>query len=329
MTPVAKISNEVIDWLLEQDEDQPGVRYFALQWLSGLPPDHPDVIAAQQQVMQSGPVPKILAKQEPGGFWHRSDNLYLGGIKSTSSQIHVLASLGASGDDPRIRNACELLLERTRTPQGGFTHTGNQSGVIHCLNGNMVRALITLGFGDDERVAAAIDWAANTIIGRDDSLFRKSGTTGPLFACGYNGDQPCAWGAVRELRALAVLATADRSDAVQEAIDAGVEFLLTHNLVKADFPTDSSVSDWWTNFGFPTSYQTDLLELLLTLGELGYGSDRRLKPAIDFVLEKRNEDGLWTMEKSFNGRMYASIERRGRPSKWITLRAAKVVTAAG
>ena len=321
------VEDAVTGWVLEHDEANPGVRYFGLLWLMGYPSGHPHVVEAQQQVMRSGPVPKILDKQEPAGYWHRSDNLYLGGMKSTSTQLHLLANLGADGRDPRIQATCDLILGKSSTPEGGFSHTGTQSGVIHCLNGNMLRALILFGHLGDERVDTAIQWAAKTITGRGEPPFRKSSTTGPLFACKYNGGLPCAWGAVRELRALAAIPRSDRSDLVSEAIESGVEFLLSHDLVKADFPTSSSVSEWWTGFGFPTSYQTDLLELLFALIELGYGGDPRLQPAVEFVLSKRNEMGRWIMERSFNGRMYTSVERRGQPSKWVSLRAARVVQA--
>jgi hypothetical protein len=69
------------------------------------------------------------------------------------------------------------------------------SAVIHCLNGNLLRALIGFGRLDDERIQAAIYWAARAITGDGVSRWYASGTSGPGFAWAANDRQPCAWGA--------------------------------------------------------------------------------------------------------------------------------------
>ena len=33
----------------------------------------------------------------------------------------------------------------------------------------------------------------------------------------------------------------------------------------------------------------------------------------------------WTMRNSFNGKMFADVEKKGAPSKWLTLRALQVL----
>jgi len=77
------------------------------------------------------------------------------------------------------------------------------------------------------------------------------------------------------------------------------------------------------------SYTSDVLEASLALCEAGYAHDPRLKNAIDLVLAKRDADGRWVMKHSFNGKMWADIETKGQPSKWVTLRALRVLKAAG
>ncbi|MFX1313241.1 MAG: nitrogen fixation protein NifH, partial [Promethearchaeota archaeon] len=56
----------------------------------------------------------------------------------------------------------------------------------------------------------------------------------------------------------------------------------------------------------------------------GYKDDR-MQDAIDLVISKQNENSRWILEKSFNGRMQANIEQKGKESKWITLFALKVL----
>jgi hypothetical protein len=67
-------------------------------------------------------------------------------------------------------------------------------------------------------------------------------------------------------------------------------------------------------------YQTDALELLGILEKLGY-RDERMREAVDLVVSKQDSEGRWVLESTFNGRFQTSIERKGEPSKWITLKA--------
>src|SRR5260221_6480013 len=68
--------------------------------------------------------------------------------------------------------------------------------VIHCLNGNLLRALLGFGRLSDERVQRAIDWQARSITGEGITRYYLSGTSGPGFCCVSNQQLPCALGAI-------------------------------------------------------------------------------------------------------------------------------------
>src|SRR5690606_38970491 len=93
----------------------------------------------------------------------------------------------------------------------------------------------------------------------------------------------------------------------------------------ADYPYTERVSPYWFKFGFPLSYWSDVLETAAVLAELGYGGDARLAPAIDLILSKQDAQGRWKLENSLNRKMWIDIEQRGKPSKWVTLRALRVL----
>jgi hypothetical protein len=67
-------------------------------------------------------------------------------------------------------------------------------------------------------------------------------------------------------------------------------------------------------------YQNDVLEVLVILTKLGV-NDERMTEAVDLVLSKQDPQGRWKLENTFNGRFQVNIERKGEPSKWITLKA--------
>ncbi len=320
--------NAVLDWLLEREN--PSVRYFALRALLDRPEDDADVRAARQDIMASPPIRAILAAQSPEGYWAKAGTSYTPKYQSTVWQVLFLAELGADGADSQIGRGCEYLLAHTQAPNGGLSalQGARPGGVVYCLNGNLIGSLIALGYGHDPRVQRALDWLVKAITSRRSDGATVSGL-GPGFRCSANDGLPCAWGVVKSLRALAAVPADLRSEGVAAATTCCVDFLLSRDLAQADYPYRERVSGEWFKFGFPLSYTSDVLEALLALAEVGKASDPRLSAAIELLRSKRGSDGRWIMQHSLNKKMWADIEKKGKPSKWVTLRALRVLKAAG
>lgn len=210
----ARLNADPLPWLLERDDEQPGVRLFALRWIEGRAADDPQVVEARAAVMHGGPVPAILAQQSPAGWWQTPDRLYGTKYSSSAWQMPFLAELGADPADERVRAACEWVLAHGPAPAGGIAMTGSQSSVVHCLNGIVLRGLIEFGYLDDPRTRRALAWTTDAILGSGEPEYRMSGTSGSGFSCGMNGGLPCAWGAVKELRALAAVPPSRRAAAL-------------------------------------------------------------------------------------------------------------------
>jgi hypothetical protein len=136
---------------------------------------------------------------------------------------------------------------------------------------------------------------------------------------------PCGWGAVRALWALNRVPAGGRTPAVNAALSASVEFLLRYDVARAAYPHKERISSSWFRFGYPLGYVTDVLLNLEALAEAGCGADPRLSDAVDLVLTKQDEHGRWKMEYSYNGKMWADVEQKGQPSKWVTLRAVRML----
>lgn len=312
-----------LDWLLEDDPTNPGVRLFALRDLLGLVEDDRQVKAAQSSVMASGPVPTILASQLPDGSWPGGDWKYRGAF----AQVAILAELGADGADKRVGAACEYVLGRGLAANGafGYGERPTASKAVHCHNGQMIAGLARLGWAADPRFGQVVDWQSRTITGEEPIRYYRSGTSGPAFACAANLKQPCGWGAVKALKGFATLSPENRTPLVERAIAVGVEFLLGRNPAEADYPYTERVSRTWFKFGFPLSYWADVLEIAEVLGALGYREDPRLQQALAFITSKRDGNGRWRLENHLNGKMWVDIEAAGAPSKWVTLRALRAL----
>ncbi len=335
--PVAgEVGGPVLDWLLE--ETDPAVRYFALTRLRGEAEDSPAAAAARSAraaLMKKGPVANILSRQEKGGFWGEAGAFYADKYGGSVWQLLMLAELGADGADPRVRSAIEFLLGSSQDHEsGGFSIESSAKGggrpgaVIPCLTGNMAWAMTRLGYGDDPRVAAAIDWICLHQQARD-------GAEGPPSESAHDqrlepcfGRHSCFMGVVKSLKALAAIPPKKRSKAAKAKIAELAEFILIHHVHKKSRDLSKVSKPGWLKFGFPLMYQTDALEILCVLAELGI-RDERASEAADAVLAARGKDGRWKLANSYNGKTLVDIERKGEASKWITARSLYALAGQG
>ncbi len=330
------MNDDVMRWLLEIDPLNPGVRYVALRDLVDGPADAGTLADARTAIMSSGPVPAILARQHKEGYWIKPG--YLPKYQGTMWSIIFLAQLAADGQAPAIQRACEHLFDYAVAEHGGLSADGRNSGLIHCLQGNLCAALIDLGYLDDPRLQRALDWLARSITGEgiapntDKSApvhYLRSGNSAPGFACSANNQLPCAWGGVKALWALSKVPVGRRTAAIARALNAGAGFLLSRDPAIADYPMGyaEKPNRSWFKFGYPIGYVTDVLQNLEVLVNLGYRDDPRLAHAIELVRSKRDEQGRWSLEYTYNGKTWVDVEVKGRPSKWVTLRAMRVLRA--
>ena len=81
----------------------------------------------------------------------------------------------------------------------------------------------------------------------------------------------------------------------------------------------------WTRFGFPTNYNSDILEAMLALASVGAPMSAALEKPLQVIRDKRTAEGVWLLEKSLNGQMWVDVEVKGQPSKWLTLFAMMVL----
>jgi hypothetical protein len=308
------------------------VRFFALTEIMKLSPLHPEVKDAKSQIMEQGLVPEILGRQKKAGYWENEEDFYVRAkYRGTTWQIIILAELGADGEDDRIKKACEFILDISQDrASGAFCYRGNvenggfHSCVLPCLTGNLLWSLIRFGYLDDPRVRRALDWTT-TFLRFDD------GKTSPPPGWPYEeregcwGKHTCLPGVIKPLKAFAEIPERTRSSEVRRTIGRGAEFLLQHHLFKRSHDLTRPLKPKWLRFGFPTMWDSDALEVLLILAQLGY-RDPRMKEAAELILEKQDDQGRWVLENTFNGRFQVNIEKKGKPSKWVTLTALRALT---
>jgi hypothetical protein len=332
-----QVNSDAINWLLEPED--PGVRYLALRDLLDRPADDEELVPARQAAHATGPIAKVLDKMQPEGYWAKPGPGYTTKYRSTVWALILLAQLGAdSRQDERINKACEYLLEHALAPGGQFSVYGTPSSTIDCLQGNLCWALLEMGYADP-RLPQAFEWMARTVTGegmapktaKDAEPRYYAYKCGPLFACGPNYAQSCAWGATKVMLAFGKLKEAQRTPLIEEAIQQGVDFFFNIDPVTANWPTrlgDKPSRNWW-KFGFPVFYVTDLLQVAEGLVALGYGKDPRLTNTLELIRSKQDDQGRWQLEYDYTGKTWLNFGEKKQPNKWVTLRALRVLKKAG
>jgi hypothetical protein len=316
-----------MSWLLD---GEPAVQRAVRTRLLGEPPDSPECRVLRGRLMAEGTVPAILASQDFDGHWGGRDRFYTAKYSGTVWNLIILAELGADGSDDRVRRAVTAILaDGQHQASGGFSTTRSKrddgalpSMVIPCLTGNMVFALIRLGYGDDPRVRRAVDWI--TTYQRFDDAEGAAPTGWPydrLEICW--GRHTCSMGIVKALKGLAELGFGQMAE-VDRTLGEGAEWLLKHHVHKRSHDLARDSKPGWRRLGFPRMYQTDVLEILLLLTRLGF-NDPRMGAAFDVLESLRDKSGRWILQESFNPRFSEPIEVVGEPSRWVSLAALEVL----
>jgi hypothetical protein len=116
---------------------------------------------------------------------------------------------------------------------------------------------------------------------------------------------------------------------VRAACQRGEEYLLERRMFRR-LSTGEVVDPAWALFSFPTRWHYDLLRGLDYMRSARIEPDDRITEAIAVVEENRGGDGRWPLQNPHPGYVHFDIdEGEGKPSRWNTLRALRVLEWAG
>lgn len=298
-----RLSGDPLPWLL--DPENPSVRYWTLIDLLDRPADDSDVRETRAAIAHQPLVTELFTLQRPEGHWGDDET------KPYTAQgaVAVLTLLHMLGVAPDRRTAagCDSLLRFCQHAGGGFSLTKTrQSGIFPCTTGEHLPLLVYFGLGDDPRVRAAFAFLIADMAA-DDAL-----------DCGRYQHRDCLWGAISALNGLAVLPADLRS-----AQSARVVKRLANALLDAPYDFEGEHKRWLT-FGAPRAW--DLLSALKALAAHGYVRDPRFMPLLTRILDRQDAQGRWlcgSVSRTW------PVEKRNRPSKWVTLDALRVLKLAG
>jgi hypothetical protein len=299
---------KTIDWLLQGD---PAIRWQTMRDLTGA---RRQAWAGERQcVCRHGWVKRLLDRQDRTGTW--GGGLYSPKWMSTTYTMLLLRRLGLPPTHPKARAACRLLLEKGLRDDGGICFSPAWGHSETCETGLILSVLAYFRY-PDERIDRLVE-----------HLFVQQLPDGGWNCQSYRGARHssfhttiCALEGLLEYHRL----YPRRYPRIGRVQDRGREFLLEHRLFRSS-TTGEVVKPAMTRFSFPPRWHYDVLRGLDHFQEAVAERDRRLQDAIDLVHKKRRADGRWPLQNRHPGKTFFEIETPGRPSRWNTLRALRVL----
>jgi hypothetical protein len=305
----------VLHWLLDSD---PSIRWQVMRDLTDAKAD--DVAAERAKIASEGWGARLLAVQGVDGRWGRA--AWNRGWNSTMHVLWLLRQLGLDPSSAEARQAVGLVRDRVTWKGSGPEECEDNrffdGEVEPCINGQVVTA--GAYFGQDVR-------------GLIDRLLREQLSDG-----GWNCEAPnrstrssfnstiCVLEALLEFER-----ATGGSRAVTDARVRGEEYLLERRLFRRQstgevIERDRKGGAVWTRFAFPTWWHYDVLRGLEYFRSAHAQPDLRMAEAIELVASKCDDEGRWLLEARHPGDMPVEIdEGEGRPSRWNTLRALRVL----
>jgi hypothetical protein len=300
----------VIEWLMNSD---PAIRW---QVMRDLTDGSEEVIRAERsRVATEGWGARLLALQGADGHWGQEDpNPEWISLQS----LLLLYDLGLDPASPKAQRAVALVRDNVKwrgvLPQDAAWHGKPlfAGEVEPCINGRVVK--IGAYFGQDmQEVVERL--LTEQMADGGWNCEQVNGSTRGSFHTTINVLE----GLLEYERA------AGSTPAVTEARERGQAYLLERQLLRR-LSTGEVIDPSWTQFSFPTGYHYDLLRALEYLRSAGIVPDERIAEAIRSVASKRDSDGRWTLENPHPGELnFQMDEMEGRPSRWNTLRAMRVL----
>ena len=315
----------VVAWLLDSD---PAIRWQVMRDLIDAP--EADVSAERARIAGEGWGARLLALQRPNGQWEGGTPTFTSSAAakwweslppesqgtlfpewtSTAWSLMLLRNFGLDPGSTGARQAVRLVREHCRWEHDGEPFFAGE--VEPCINGKVV----ALGayFGED-------------VQGIVDRLLGEQMSDGGWNCEQENGSRRGSFHSTIDV--LDGLLEYERVTGSPPEVSAarlrGQEYLLERRLLRR-LSTAEVIDQAWTQLSYPTYWHYDVLRGLDHLRAAAAAPDERVAEAIELVESKRDADGRWPLENPHPGRLHFALdEGEGRPSRWNTLRAMRVL----
>lgn len=300
-------TEQIINWLLKGDVSIQYQVYRDLLYV-----ERKDL---QNRIANEGWGLRFLSKQRPNGHW--GVKFYQPKWTSTHYTLLDLRNLCLAPDNSVVKDSLEIVIRDEKGTDGGILPVGTDRKCDVCVNGMFLN--YAAYFSTREiHLKSVIDFI----------LSQQLPDGG--YNCRYNRHGAKHSSLHSTLSVLEGITEYElnkykyRLTELRKVREASVEFMLKHKLFLSD-RTGKIISKDFLKLTYPCRWRYDILKVLDYFQYAGVGWDERMEPAIDILLKKRNKNGTWNLQAKHPGQVHFDMEKSGRPSRWNTLRALRVL----
>lgn len=308
---MSEINDNTINWLMEGD---PSIRWQTMRDLIGS--KEVEWKQEQERVGTEGWGAALL------GRYARNAKMWGGGLYSpkwTSSTYTLLTliDIGVSHRHPVAREGATYLVDELFGLEGSKRFDQILKAYDLCIVGMLIRILSYFDIVDS-RLNKFIEHLLEFQMpdGGWNCRCKKHRTTHSSLHTTFN--------ALEGLREYMELSHNKYDDRILKAERDALEFILTHKLFKSD-KTGRVIKEKFVEFSYPSRWHYDVLRGLDYFQRISFPYDGRLGDALALLESKRTRDGCWALGPKHPGEVFFDMEKGGRPSRWNTLRAMRVL----
>lgn len=298
---------QIINWLLKGD--------VSLQYQV-----HRDLLDAERKDLRDriaieGIGAQFLSKRHKDGHWGKA--FYQPKWTSTNYTLLDLRNLCISPQNKLIGECIEMILQNEKANDGGILPIGKYKLSDQCING-MFLNYASYFKANEKELNSVVDCIL-------DQIMADGG-----FNCRLNRGKPVHSSLHTTLSVLEGLTEYEKNsytyriEAVKKAIASSKEFILMHQLFISD-RTGNIINKDFLRLSYPRRWRYDILSALDYFQYSQSKWDERMRPAINVVLKKQNKNGTWNVQAKLPGQTHFDMEKAGKPSRWNTLRALRVL----
>lgn len=297
----------VIEWLNNGDVS---IRYQTGRDLLGM--GDPKM---QEKIYVDGWGKRLLDQRKPDGHWGQA--FYQPKWISTHYTLLELRLLCPPPQNILIQTSIQTVLDTEKGPDGGIKPIGQYKQSDVCING-MFLNYASYFRANEAQLKSVVDFILSQIM-PDGGFNCRSNSTGAVHSSMHT-----TLSVLEGILSYRRNGYTYRLEELQNAAVSSEAFLLVHHLYKSD-KTREIINPRFLRFPYPCRWFYDILRAMDYFQEAGIAYHPGMKDAIDVIIKKRNTSGTWNLASKYAGQTHFDMENAGKPSRWNTLRALRVL----
>ncbi len=299
--------NQIIDWLFQGDL---AIQYQTYRDL--LDQNRKDL---QDRIATEGWGARYLSLQKKDGHW--GQGFYQPKWISTHYTLLDLRNLEIKREIPSIQNIINVLLEENKGTDGGMNPHRELAQSDVCVNGMFLHYACYFKAAENQ-LRSIVDFILDQHMpdGGFNCRLNRSGAK--------HSSLHSTISLLEGIESYQQFGYTYRLDELLSAKQSSIDFILLHQLYISD-RIGEIIKKEFLRLPYPSRWKYDILRALDYFQWAAINYDERMQPALEMLKKKQRNDGRWNVQAKHPGKLHFEMEKAGKPSRWNTLRALRVL----